>query len=334
MLNLLSQSSISKLSQSIMSQIQLEAAAQAFLDALAAGGGPPIQTLSIKDARAVLDGAQSEKVAAPAADIEDKILPVGPSGSVSVRIVRPGGVHDILPAVIYTHGGGWVLGNKNTHDRLIREIANGTQAAVVFVNYTPSPEAQYPIPLEEAYAAAKWVAEHGHEVNIDGKRLAIAGDSVGGNMATAVTILAKERDGPKFLQQVLFYPVTDANFETSSYEQFQEGYFLTRGGMRWFWDQYCPEEADRAKPTASPLRATTAQLAGLPPALIITGEADVLRDEGEAYARKLLAAGVRVTSLRFIGIVHDFVMLNALRDTQSSKASIRIASEMLKKMLA
>jgi acetyl esterase/lipase len=198
----------------------------------------------------------------------------------------------------------------------------GANAAVVFPNYSLSPEAQYPTAIEESYAVATWVAQHGAEANLDPTRIAIAGDSVGGNMSAALTLLAKQRGDVSFVQQVLFYPVTDASFDTDSYHQFAEGYFLRRDAMQWFWDQYTIDTAQRAEITASPLRASIDELAGLPPALVITGEADVLRDEGEAYANKLRAAGVPVTAVRYQGIIHDFVMLNALRGTHAASAAL------------
>ena len=309
-------------------------AVQDFLNELAAQGGPPLYELSPQDAREVLRTLQAVRVAKLPADIEDRLLPVGPEGKVSIRIVRPKGVKETLPAVMYFHGGGWVLGDKDTHDRLIREIANGAGAAVVFVNYTPSPEAQYPVPIEEAYAATKWVAEHGREINVDASRLAVVGDSVGGNMTAAVTLLAKQRGGPAFRVQVLFYPVTDAGFDTPSYDQFAEGYWLTREAAKWFLDQYAPDPAVRHEPTLAPLQASVDQLQGLPPALIIVDECDVLRDEGEAYARKLIEAGVRVTALRCLAITHDFVMLNALAEAPATRAAIAQANEMLRSALA
>ncbi len=309
-------------------------AVQDFLNKLAAQGGPPLYELSPQDAREVLRGLQALKIARPPADIEDRVLPVGPQGRVSIRIVRPRGVWQTLPTIMYFHGGGWVLGDQDTHDRLIREIANGTGAAVVFVNYTPSPEAQYPVPVEEAYAATQWVAEHGGEIHVDSSRLAVAGDSVGGNMATVVALLAKERGGPPIRVQVLFYPVTEAGFDTPSYDQFAEGYFLTREAMKWFWDQYAPDPAARREPTASPLLASVDQLHGLPPTLIITDECDVLRDEGEAYARKLIEAGVKVTATRYLGIIHDFVLLNAITDTPAPRDAIARAGHMLRRAFA
>ena len=196
----------------------------------------------------------------------------------------------------------------------------------------PSP--RYPTAIEESYAVLEWIGEHGAEDDLDGSRIAVAGDSVGGNMTAAVTLMAKERSGPELRAQVMFYPVTDASFDTDSYHQFAEGYFLRRDGMQWFWDQYTTDEGERAQITASPLRASTDQLSGLPPALVITGEADVLRDEGEAYGRKLREAGVDVTATRYEGIIHDFVMLNPLRDTHAAKAATAQAIGYLKEELA
>ena len=302
---------------------------QAFLDELAAKGGPQIYELSVEDARGVLGAAQGGKVPKLPAEIEDRTIPGGPKGQVAIRIVRPKGSTGALPVVMYFHGGGWVLGDVETHDRLIREIANGAHAAVVFVDYSRPPEARYPVAIEEAYAATKWVSENGKTINVDCSRLAVAGDSVGGNMAAVVTLLAKQRGGPKIDFQVLFYPVTDADFDTPSYQQFAQGYFLTREAMKWFWDHYAPDVAIRTQSTASPLRATIEQLRGLPPALVINGECDVLRDEGEAYARKLIQAGVQVTALRYMGTIHDFVMLNVITDTpaaQRHRASERHAA--------
>jgi acetyl esterase/lipase len=241
---------------------------------------------------------------------------------VPIRIIRPAGAAEILPVVMYFHGGGWVLGDRDTHDRLVREIAVGAEAAVVFVEYDRSPEARYPTAIEQAYAATRYVVDNGARLHVDPLRLAVVGDSVGGNMAAAVTLMAKQRHGPKIAHQVLFYPVTDACFDTLSYTRFADGPWLTRRAMQWFWDAYLPDPASRKQPTATPLNASLEQLAGLPEALIIVDENDVLRDEGEAYARKLSNAGVRVTSTRYNGTVHDFVMLNALADTPATRGAI------------
>ncbi|HEY9386481.1 MAG TPA: alpha/beta hydrolase [Nitrososphaeraceae archaeon] len=316
----------------------VEQKTRAFLESLQQKPGPPLYTLSPEKARAVLSGLQaSTPVKKLPADIENRTIPGGPNGTdVSIQIVRPpnSSGNETLPAVMYFHGGGWVLGGFDTHERLVRELANGIHAAVVFVNYTPSPEAKYPVPIEQAYAATKWVAENGQTINVNSSRLAVVGDSVGGNMATAVALLAKERRGPPISFQVLFYPVTGANFDTPSYIAYQDGYFLTREAMKWFWDNYVSNQTNRKEPTVSPLQASIDQLRGLPPALIINEEFDVLRDEGEAYAHKLIEAGVPVTGLRYHGTIHDFVMLNPITDTPAARGAIEQASQMLKKILS
>ncbi len=313
--------------------VVLEPAAQALADALATAGGPPLYTLSPKDARAVLDQAQAGDVAMAPADIEEHTIPGGPDGEISVTVVRPVDANGSLPAVVYTHGGGWILGNFATHERLVRDLAAQTGAAFVFVNYTPSPEAHYPVAIEQVYAALQWVAKHGAELGLDGSRLAVAGESVGGNMTAAVTLLAKERGGPLIRYQALLYPVTNAAFDTDTYDQFADGPWLTRKAMQWFWDAYAPDVAHRTEPTASPLQATLEQLSGLPPALVITDEADVLRDEGEAYGRKLREAGVDVTAVRYEGVFHDFMMLNALAETNANRKATAQTAEALKAVL-
>jgi acetyl esterase len=306
-----------------------------FLENLQQSGGPPLYTLTPTEARKVLSGLQAAPIEKLPAEIESKSIPVGPNGDISIQIVKPqGSGNETLPVVMYTHGGGWVLGGFDTHERLLRELANGAHAAIVFVNYTLAPEAKYPINLEEAYATTKWIAENGQTLNLDSSRLVVAGDSVGGNMATAVTMLAKERGGPPITFQLLFYPVTDANFNTSSYNAYQEGYFLTRENMKWFWDNYLSNDTNRKEPTVSPLQASVEQLSGLPPALIIVGENDVLRDEGEAYAHKLMQAGVPTTAIRYLGTIHDFMMLNPITDTPPARGAIDQVSQTLKKVLS
>jgi acetyl esterase len=310
----------------------LEAQTQRFLDALSAQGGPPIYKMSYAAAREVLENAQAGVTGLPA-ETEDRVLPTGPTGEVAVRIYRPKRATGVLPVVMYLHGGGWVLGSKSTHDRLLRDMVNATGVAFVFVNYTPSPEAQFPTSLEQCYAATKYVAEHGKELRLDSSRLAVMGDSVGGNLAAAVTLMAKERGGPAIRYQVLFYPVTDAGMDTASYQEFADGPWLTKPAMAWFWDAYLPNVKDRHQPLASPLRSSLDGLRGLPPALVVVDDNDVLRDEGEAYARKLLQAGVEVTAARIIGTIHDFAMLNGLADTQAAKSAIRLAADKLKAAL-
>ncbi|WP_328980473.1 alpha/beta hydrolase [Streptomyces canus] len=309
----------------------LEPAAQAFVEATA--NPPYLFDLPPAEGRKAVDEVQSGEIAKPAIDEEWITVSGGPTGSVRTRIVRPAGATGTLPVILYIHGAGWVFGNAHTHDRLVRELAVGAGAAVVFPEYDLSPEVRYPVAIEQNYTVAKWVVEQGATKDLDGSRLAVAGDSVGGNMTAALTLMAKERGDVPLVQQVLFYPVTDASFDTGSYHQFATGYFLRRDGMQWFWDQYTTDEAERAQITASPLRASTEQLAGLPPALVITGEADVLRDEGEAYANKLREAGVAVTAVRYQAIIHDFVMLNALRETHAAEAAINQAVATLRAAL-
>ncbi|WP_330301956.1 MULTISPECIES: alpha/beta hydrolase [unclassified Streptomyces] len=309
----------------------LEPAAAAFAEATA--NPPYLFDLPPAEGRKAVDEVQSGEIDKPQIDEEWITVSGGPTGSVRARIVKPAGATGTLPVILYIHGAGWVFGNSHTHDRLVRELAVGANAAVVFPEYDLSPEVRYPVAIEQNYAVAQWVVEQGASKGLDGSRLAVAGDSVGGNMTAALTLMAKERGDVPLVQQVLFYPVTDANFDTGSYHQFATGYFLRRDGMQWFWDQYTTDEAERAQITASPLRATTEQLTGLPPALVITGEADVLRDEGEAYANKLREAGVPVTAVRFQAIIHDFVMLNPLRETHAAEAAITLATGTLRTAL-
>ncbi|MFD4688865.1 alpha/beta hydrolase [Streptomyces sp. NBC_00683] len=310
----------------------LEPQAAAFAEAT---GTPPfLFQLPPAEGRKAVEEVQSGDVELPAVDEEWVSVPGGPTGEVRAKIVRPVGAQGDLPVVVFVHGAGWVFGNAATHDRLVRELAVGTGAAVVFPEYDLSPEHRYPVAVEQVWTVARWVVTDGDAHGLDATRIAVAGDSVGGNMSTVLTLLAKERGGLTLAHQVLFYPVTDADFDTGSYRQFAEGYFLRRDGMQWFWDQYTTDDSERAQITASPLRATVEQLTGLPPALVITAEADVLRDEGEAYAAKLRQAGVAVTAVRVQGVIHDFVLLNALRDTQGAEVAIALAVATLRKALA
>lgn len=308
----------------------LEPAAQAFAEATA--NPPYLNDLGPIEGRKTVDEVQSGDVYKPAVD-EDWVTLSGTAGDFKVRIVRPANAFGVLPVVLYVHGAGWVFGNAHTHDRLVRELAVGAGAAVVFPDYHLSPEVRYPVAIEEAYLTAQWIRDHGADLRLDPKHVAVAGDSVGGNMSAALTLMAKERGDVTFAAQALLYPVTDAAFDTGSYHEFAEGYFLRRQAMQWFWDQYTTDEAERAQITASPLRATKEQLSGLPKALVITGEADVLRDEGEAYARKLREAGVDVEATRYGGMIHDFMMLNALRESNGAGAAIAQASAFLRAAL-
>lgn len=315
----------------------VEGNVQAFLDQLAAGGGTPIEQLSPKDARAVLSGAQSlVEVDLSGVTVDEKTITVD-GEQVDLKIVRPEDTNDRLqnaegqlPAFMFFHGGGWVLGDFPTHERLIRDLVVNSGAVAVYVDYTRSPEAQYPVAITQAYRATRWVAEHGDEIDVDGSRLAVAGNSVGGNMAAVVSLMAKENGTPQLRYQALLWPVTDASFDNGSYNQFAQGYFLTKPMMKWFWDNYTSDPDERDNIHASPLRADLDQLKGLPPALVQTAGNDVLRDEGEAYAAKLNAAGVPVTAVRYEGMIHDFGLLNPLSDLPAVQAAMRQAGEELK----
>ncbi|SCG77392.1 alpha/beta hydrolase [Micromonospora humi] len=313
-----------------MADIVLEPAAQEFAEVTAKP--PYLYELTPVEARKVLDDVQADPVDAPAVDDRWVTVPAA-VGDVRVRIVRPQGSTGVLPVVLYVHGGGWVLGNAGTHDRLVREISTGVGAAVVFVAYTPSPEAHYPVAIEQVYAAARWVTERGADEGLDAARMAIAGDSVGGNMTAAVTILARRRGDVRFVHQSMYYPVTDARQDTESYRLFENGPFLTAKGMAWFWDNYAPDRSVRSEITASPNLAAPEDLRGLPPAYLCVDEADVLRDEGEAYAAKLRAAGVPITTVRYDGICHDFMMLNPLKDTHAARGATAQAIAVLRRAL-
>lgn len=308
-------------------RISLEKAAIEFSDANAPH--PRIYELPPEEGRALLEKVQESPVDKLPVDIEDLTVDTGQWGSINVRFVRPEGNTDKLPVIFYIHGAGWVFGSAQTHDKLIRELAVRTNSVVVFPEYSRSPEAKYPTAIEQSYAVLQKLSELAESKGLDLSELAVAGDSVGGNMATVMTILTKERQGLPIQKQLLFYPVTDANFTTDSYQEFAENYFLTKEGMKWFWDQYTTDESERSEITASPLRATSEELTDLPPALILTGEADVLRDEGEAYARKLRDAGVAVTQVRFQGMIHDFVMVNSLDQTNATRAAMLLATQWL-----
>ncbi len=310
--------------------VVLEPASQAFVEATAE---PPfLYELTPAEARAVLDDVQAAPIDKLAVD-ERWITVPADVGDVRVRIVRPPDAEGTLPVILYIHGGGWVLGNADTHDRLVRELAVGTGAAVAFVEYDRSPEAHYPVAIEQAYATAQWIVREGAANQLDPERIAVAGDSVGGGMTAALALMSNERGDVRFVHQSMYYPVTDARMDTASYEQFAEGYFLTAKAMAWFWDAYLPDLERRWEPFASPLRASDEQLEGLPPAFVIVDEADVLRDEGEAYAAHLRAAGVPVTAVRYDGITHDFMMLNPLSATHATRAAVAQAISVLREAL-
>jgi len=305
-----------------------------FLKALNSGNGKPIEQLNPAEARKVLVDAQNS-TAVDYSGIDESEMIINQDGEeVRIHITKPAGVAQNAPVFIYIHGGGWVLGDYPTHRRLVRDLVVESGAVAVFPDYTPSPEAQYPVAVNQIYATLKWVFEHGKEIGVDGKNLAVVGNSVGGNMAASVVLMAKEKSGPVIKLQVLLWPVTDANFDTSSYKDLGEGRFLTRNMMIWFWDNYLPDKKRRTEIYASPLQATLEQLKGLPPALIQTAENDVLRDEGEAYARRLNEAGVPVTLTRYAGLIHDYGLLNPLASIPAVKTALLQAAASIKKSLS
>jgi acetyl esterase/lipase len=312
----------------------IDSQVKAFLKMLNGGGGTPLETLSPREARQVLVDAQaSVKVDLSGIEVDEKTI-TNDGYTVKLNIVRPAGVKEILPVFIFIHGGGWVLGDFPTHQRMVRDLVVLSGAVAVFVNYTPTPDAMYPQAINEIYAATKWVSEHGAEINVDGKRLAVVGNSVGGNMTAVTTLKAKVNGGPKIRFQLLFWPIVDANFETESYQLFGEDRFLTTSLMKWMYDMYIKDPEKRKDIYASPLNASIEELKGLPPALIQVAENDVLRDEGEAYGRKLDEAGVAVTTIRYNGMIHDFGLLNGLANVPAVKSLFLHAAAELKKYLA
>ncbi len=300
-----------------------------FIENTEKAGGKPLYELTPKQARQVLTSVQSFPVTAPDTAVETLYVDVNGT-EIPVKIHRPKGIEDTLPIVFYIHGGGWVLGDDTTHDRLVRELAAGIPAAVVFPVYTPSPEAAFPQPTNELFAVLKHIVSHADELRLDASRLAVAGDSVGGNMAIAMALKAAKEGAPKIGFQLLMYPVTDAAMETESYHHFENGPWLTKKAMAWFWKLYAPNAADRESVLSSPLTASAEQLKNLPPALVITAENDVLRDEGEAFARKLNDAGVKTTSVRFNGTIHDFMMLNPIAQSAATRDAVLLATAKLR----
>jgi acetyl esterase/lipase len=306
---------------------------RAFLKQLNSGNGKPMEELSPAAARQVLVDAQNS-VTVDYSGIEESERTIMQDGeTVRIHITKPIGIGPGAPVFIFIHGGGWVLGDYPTHRRLVRDLVVASGAVAVFPDYTPSPEAHYPVAIDQIYAALEWVATHGDEIGVNGKNLAVVGNSVGGNMTAAVVLMAKEKNGPAIKLQAMLWPVTDANFETGSYNELGEGRFLTRNMMMWFWDNYLPDKKVRKEIHASPLQARVEQLKGLPPTLIQTAENDVLRDEGEAYARKLNEAGVPVTLTRYGGLIHDYGLLNPLADVPAVKTALFQAAAVIKEAL-
>lgn len=303
---------------------------QGFLDKLNKQDGKPMEELSINDARDILINTQkSVATDLSGVTVSKKVLMVD-NKPLTLMIVKPQGVTGTLPVFMFFHGGGWVLGDFQTHARLVRDLVVSSGAAAVFVDYTRSPEARYPVAIKQAYAATKWVADHGASMGVDGSRLALVGNSVGGNMVAAVALLAKANHGPAIKYQVLLWPVTNAAFDTDSYKEFDKGYFLTKNMMKWFWDNYTTDKKQREEIYASPLQASKKQLRGLPPALFVIAENDVLRDEGEAYAGNLNEAGVPVAAVRYDGMIHDFGLLNPLSQVSGTKAAMLQVGKELK----
>ncbi|MDE6254072.1 MAG: alpha/beta hydrolase [Lachnospiraceae bacterium] len=293
-----------------------------------ANSTPPfIFQLPPEKGREVLEKAQSTPVCMYPADIRNITFNTGEWGEIPVYVVCPECITFPANVIFYIHGAGWVFGSFHTHEKLVRELAARTNSIVVFPEYSRSPEARYPVAIEQCYNVLSKLSSILGKMDIQFNQctLTVAGDSVGGNMAIAMTIMAKYRNGPYIQKQLLYYPVTNACFCTESYRQFAKDYYLYREGMMWFWNQYTISVCDRNNITASPLRANKDQLRGLPDAMILNGEADVLRDEGEAFARKLREAGVNVTAVRFQGMIHDFVMLNALDQTKACRAAMDVS---------
>lgn len=305
---------------------------KAFLKVLNSGG-KPLEDMSPQDARKVLEDAQkSVKVDLSGIEVAEKTI--NNNGyKVRLFIVRPAGVKGKLPVFMFIHGGGWVLGDFPTHKRMVRDLVVQSGAVAVFPDYTRTPDAAYPQAINEIYAATTWVAEHGAEINVDGKRLAVVGNSVGGNMTAVTALMAKEKQGPEIKLQIMLWPIVNADYNTESYKKFGTDRYLTTSTMKWMYDMYIPDPEKRKDIHASPLLATVEQLKGLPPALIIVAENDVLRDEGEAYGRKLDEAGVPETTARYNGMIHDFGLLNPIADLPQTKALFIQASAELKKYL-
>lgn len=304
-----------------------------FLNVLNGSGGKPLETLSPAEARQILVGAQ-QSVTYDYTGIEESQKTIVVDGqSLNIHIVKPKGAKAGLPVFMFFHGGGWVLGDYPTHKRLVRDLVLNSGAVAVFPDYTPSPEARFPVAINQAYVATQWVAAHGKEIGVDGGKLAVVGNSVGGNMAAVIALMAKDKNGPKIKQQILLWPVTDADFSRDSYTKFAQERFLTAPLMQWMWDNYLPDASARKNKYASPLQSSLEELKDLPPALIQVAENDILHDEGVAYGRKLDQAGVPTTVTEYKGFIHDYGMLNPLAHIPAVKTAIQQASIVLKEAL-
>ncbi len=315
-------------------KLHLDKVTKEFVKSLEIKDTKPLYELTPDEARKFLLSLQSKTHIEIDADIIDTFIPTENLREADVRFIRPkNSQNEILPLILYIHGGGWILGDKDTHDMLVRRLANCTNSVVAFVNYSHSPEAKYPTALNEIYAVFEYLHKHYKDFNINPDKTIIAGDSAGGNMAAAIAIKAKKENGPNLLLQVLLYPVTDASMDTESYNIFKNGPWLTKKAMEWFWDAYLPDKKSKDDIYVSPLKAEISDLENLPPALVIVDENDVLRDEGEAYASKLEEAGVDVFSVRINSTHHDFMMLNALAESCPYKGAFSIICNTINRKL-
>ncbi|MFD7872830.1 alpha/beta hydrolase [Streptomyces sp. NPDC059766] len=311
--------------------ILLDPAVQRLLTASATP--PSLDDLAPETARQALRETQVDRFEDFEVDAVYRVAPVGPSGLLGFWTVRPTGATGPLPALLYLHGGRWTLGDAQTHARLISELVKGAGVCAVVPEYSRTPEARYPVALEECYALLAWAVSRAEGLGLDPDRLAVAGDCAGATLAAAVTMLVKSRGGPRLSAQLLYYPLTDSRCDSPSQRRFATGHLLTRRALRAYWARYVPDPALREEPTASPLRARTDDLAGLPPALVVTAEADVSRDEGEQYARNLRTAGVEVSAVRFLGTIHDFVALHALYESPPTRAALTTGCAFLRARL-
>jgi len=300
----------------------LDPTVQEFLEVIHSYNGPPLQELPLDIGRAAMENLQKDSTLTYDKVSFIKIKFKEKGKEVSVVVVKPKRIKKTLPTFIYFHGGGWVFNSFETHKRLMRDIALKAEVAVVFVEFSRAPEASYPVANEEGYFVASFVSKYGKKYGLDSSSIVVGGDSAGGNMATVVAMMAKQKGFPKLIGQILLYPVTDTNLNTLSYERFSKGHYLSRNTMRWFWEVYTPNKQIHSLATVAPLKASLNELENLPKTLLITAEYDVLRDEGEAYAKKLRMAKVPVISTRYGGTIHDFIMLNPLRETLASKAAL------------
>ena len=310
----------------------LTAETEEFISKIEAADGQPLYKMTPQEARNFLENLQSQTHKEISANTTDTTI-LTEAGNVDTRVVKPQHTEEKLPVILYLHGGGWILGGKESFDMLIKKLAVFTNSTVVFPDYSRSPEVQYPTALNEIYAVLEYIFQNHEEFNIDPQRIAIAGDSAGANMATVTALRAINKNGPKILFECLFYPVTNSDMDTKSYDLFKDGPWLSKKAMEWFWEAYVPDKKLRDDIYISPLKAEEEDLAKLPQTLIITAENDVLRDEGEAYARKLDSAGVDVLNVRINGTIHDFLMLNALADTLPARGAMALACTILKKAL-